>query len=343
MLKKNKKSVGIYSLFVAISSLILVITLFISKITFSYSLMVIVMIVYIFIVVILNSDTINKYLLDNIFTREITSINHMGTKSFKKVLFLRNFKKIFAEVLITEKVIDLLNWNVDNKIALSGFLSRENNNSIMLDKTLRLDVCYLKECKKGLFESERLKGKGGNGPLKRALPKIDIDLSHKDLFAANSGMDNNIDRLLADIARPRTYRPIWGPWTAQDRAIDYRSKFWLLNMKIDNLEVLNKYKKRADLYFEINEIREETSSKGEGLRATKVRNLLTKLRESEEDIFYNHHESKYGIDWFYGGGEGPDYYIRKLAKLNKACWKKDKALYLKRITRFVKKDTNNKK
>jgi hypothetical protein len=174
----------------------------------------------------------------------------------------------------------------------------------MLDKTLRLNVCYLKDGKKDLFEgifeseSESLKGKGGNGPLKRRpLPKINIDLCSRHLFWANSGMGiYTLSRLQAEIETPRTYRPIWGPWTAQDRAIDYRSKFWLLNMQIDDLEVLSKYKKRADIYFEINEIREETSSKGEGLRATKVRHLLTKLRESEEDIYYNHHESKYGID-----------------------------------------------
>jgi hypothetical protein len=112
MFKKNSnktnivKGVAISLQMVALTSLI---TLLILKITFSYSLMVIFMSIYLFIVVILNSDTINKYLLDYIFTREITSINHMGTKSFKKVLFLRNFKKIFAEALITEKVIDLLN------------------------------------------------------------------------------------------------------------------------------------------------------------------------------------------------------------------------------------------
>ena len=84
-----------YSLLSGISSIIVVLTLIILKITLSYSLMVIIMSIYIFIVVILNSDKINKYLLDYIYRIDITNINHMGTKSFKKyyVTFTHLIKK----------------------------------------------------------------------------------------------------------------------------------------------------------------------------------------------------------------------------------------------------------
>ena len=316
----------------AISSIILVVTLIILKTTLSFSIMILIISINIFIVVILNSDTINKYLLDYIYRRDITNINHMGTKSFKKVLFLRNLKKLFSESLLLDNVLDLFNWNVNNKIAFTGLSSIKNRNSIMLDKTLRLDVCYFKTFKEELIEG--LNRKSGNGPLTKN--HHIIDLCHKDLFFANSCTDSNIDRLKADIATPREYRPIWGPWTAQDRAIDYRCKFWLLNIKIDDLVVLNKYKTRADLYFEINELRADTSLEGEGDRKRRASYLLTKLRKYEEDIFYNHHESKYGIDWFFGSREGKKLYWVRIAKSYKACRKKNLALYEMRTSRFSK-------